>query len=531
MDTAPLEPITRPPVEVALRHVDSLIPYANNSRTHDAAQIAALAARIEEFGWTNPILADERGIVAGHGRLMAARQLIAAGRPIKSPQGVAFPDGHVPVIDCSGWSEAKRKAYVIWDNQSALMAGWDLPMLQIEIGELKALDYDIGALGFDAAFIDQLFPTPGDGGSEGGGTPSGAGSLAARFGIPPFTVLNAREGWWQDRKAAWLALGIRSEVGRGENLLKMSDTAIEPDPVKRAAMQAARARAADPADASHAVPAGLAFGEMPNYDGSARSVSGTSIFDPVLCELAYRWFCPPGGIVLDPFAGGSVRGIVAAKLGREYVGFELRPEQVEANRAQAAELCSEGVAPAWVQGDSRLTISAQDDLEADFVFTCPPYGDLEVYSDADEDLSNMAHSEFIAAYREIIAAAVARLKDNRFAAVVIGDFRDKDGIYRNFVSDTIAAFQDAGAALYNEAILVTAVGSLPIRAGKQFATSRKLGKTHQNVLVFVKGDPLEATRAIGEVEFGEIEAPAEEVAEAAPAPFAASTAEASIPMG
>jgi hypothetical protein len=103
--------------------------------------------------------------------------------------------------------------------------------------------------------------------------------------------------------------------------------------------------------------------------------SGTSIFDPVLCELAYRWFSPPGCLVLDPFAGGSVRGIVAAKCGREYFGVDLRPEQVAANEAQAARICGEGIAPLWRVGDSAAVIPALD-VEADFVFSCPPYGDL-----------------------------------------------------------------------------------------------------------------------------------------------------------
>ncbi len=229
---------------------------------------------------------------------------------------------------------------------------------------------------------------------------------------------------------------------------------------------------------------------------------GTSIFDPVLCELAYRWFSPPGGLVLDPFAGGSVRGIVAAKLGREYIGCDLRPEQVEANRTQAAVICANGVMPTWQVGDSAKTIPTLE-VTADFVFSCPPYGDLEVYSDREDDLSAMDHEAFLVAYRVIIAAAVAKLKPDRFACFVVGDFRDKKGFYRNFVSDTIDAFLRAGAGLYNEAILVTAVGSLPIRAGKQFSSGRKLGKTHQNVLVFAKGDPKKATQACGTVEVDE----------------------------
>lgn len=227
---------------------------------------------------------------------------------------------------------------------------------------------------------------------------------------------------------------------------------------------------------------------------SQENQSGTSIFDPVVCELAYRWFCPPNGQILDPFAGGSVRGIVASHLGRKYVGVELRREQVEANMLQL------GIAgnpkPDWRNADSRDIARVCFDVQADFVFSCPPYADLEIYSDDPADLSTLAYDEFLSAYRHIIKETCSLLKDDRFACFVVGDVRDKKGNYRNFVGDTVEAFRDAGLEFYNEAILVTAVGSLPVRVGKQFAASRKLGKTHQNILVFVKGDGKKATKAM-----------------------------------
>lgn len=242
----------------------------------------------------------------------------------------------------------------------------------------------------------------------------------------------------------------------------------------------------------------------------AAGSSGTSIFDPVLCELAYRWFCPPGGTVLDPFAGGSVRGIVASKLDRQYVGCELRAEQVAANRLQADEICEDPM-PVWIEGDSRNIAKLCADVQADLVFSCPPYADLEVYSDDPQDLSTLGYAEFRKAYAAIIKETCSLLKPDRFACFVVGDVRDKKGFYYGFPWHTIQAFDDAGLRLYNEAVLVTAVGSLPIRVGKQFQSSRKLGKTHQNILVFCKGDPVKATKAIGEVDFGEIEPAAEEV--------------------
>jgi hypothetical protein len=236
---------------------------------------------------------------------------------------------------------------------------------------------------------------------------------------------------------------------------------------------------------------------------------GTSIFDPVLCELAYAWFCPPGGLVLDPFAGGSVRGVVAARMGRRYFGIDLSKAQLDANRAQAAAILSPAQADAceWKEGDSRDLDAIAGNGAADFVFSCPPYFDLERYSDDPRDLSNMRPAAFLEAYRGIIAKACARLRDNRFACFVVGDVRAPDGAYRNLPGETIAAFQSAGLKLYNEAILVTAAGSLPIRAGRQFEASRKLGKTHQNCLIFVKGDATQAAKVVGPCQFGTITDP------------------------
>jgi hypothetical protein len=194
---------------------------------------------------------------------------------------------------------------------------------------------------------------------------------------------------------------------------------------------------------------------------------------------------------------------VAAKLGRWYVGVDLSVRQIEANRKQAEAICGDNQ-PLWNVGDSRNIDALCPGVQADFVFSCPPYADLEVYSDDPQDLSTMPYPDFIEAYREIIKKSCAMLKDNRFACFVVGEVRDKKGNYYGFVPDTIKAFTDCGLKFYNEAILVTAVGSLPIRVGRQFESGRKLGKTHQNVLVFIKGDAKKATADIGVVEFGDI---------------------------
>jgi hypothetical protein len=176
-------------------------------------------------------------------------------------------------------------------------------------------------------------------------------------------------------------------------------------------------------------------------------------------------------------------------------GIELRPEQVEANRAQVA--IAADPAPEWRVGDARNLGAMAEDVSADLIFSCPPYWNLERYSDDPADLSTMDEPAFFEAQAGIIAAAVARLKEDRFAVWVVGDVRDDSGFYVNLPGRTVEAFEAAGARFYNEAILVTAVGSLPIRTGRQFTAARKLGRTHQSVLVFVKGDPRRATEACG----------------------------------
>ena len=137
-------------LKIETRPVADLIPYIANSRTHSDAQVAQIAASIKEFGWTNPILIDgDNTIIAGHGRLLAARKL-----------GMES----VPAIVLDHLSKAQQRALVIADNQLALNAGWDMDMLKAEIEDLKLDDFDLGLLGFDDKFLDGLLvPEPTEG--------------------------------------------------------------------------------------------------------------------------------------------------------------------------------------------------------------------------------------------------------------------------------------------------------------------------------------------------------------------------------
>lgn len=756
-------------------HVSALVPWADNPRDNEHA-VPKVAASIVRFGFVAPIVVwrSANRMVAGHTRLKAVQYLLglptarnALGELVAGPgfvaKGAPGP-GFVRVVFHDFADEREADLYAIADNRLQELAIWDEPAVNDILAKYDEQDRVL--VGWD-----QPVKLTEDDDIDTGV----AGSLQARFGVPPFSVLDSRQGYWQDRKRGWLALGIQSEVGRDG--LGVTVNASE--------------------------------GRYEYMSGRGPATGG-SVFDPVLTELLVRWFCPPGGKVLDPFAGGSVRGVVTGALGRRYHGIDLRGVQVDANRKQWADIiqrvsagmsvqddglkapkiepvldpdeltpvhqvgpywlkrddaftvgpvcggktrtvyngalrtqagpdglkgiisgggkgsrrvnvvaqvakvlgvdsaiatptgqptpemqlavaagalrieCKPGftktlqakakkyaeerpgwcyaafggecleaveesdhqaknlpwsdpsmkrivvsagsamvlagilrrhaaegskvpvigvavghdpteqldrwapkdwrdrctvvvpevpweqpapeedreflgvaldayfeakcrpylqpgdlfwivgitqaqakgpgntapprgeggrsasvdasgwVAPHWIQGDSDYVLDDPgvcDDV--DFVFTCPPYADLEVYSDDPADISGMEYPRFLRVYRSIVAKAVARLRNDRFAAIVVGDVRAPDGTYRNLVSDTIQAFLDAGARLYNDAILVTPLGSVPIRAGKTFQAGRKLGKTHQNVLVFVKGDPSKATEAVGDVDFGD----------------------------
>lgn len=319
-------------------------------------------------------------------------------------------------------------------------------------------------------------------------------SLVDRFGVPPFSVLDGRGGQWQERKQAWLNTGIRSELGRDEKLLDMSSlTSADDAPCKTCGGTGTAKGKVTPC--KHCKGTGKKFGNRATVHGS------TSVFDPVLCELSYRWFCPPGGQVVDPFAGGSVRGITAAILGRPYLGIDLRPEQVVANYEQAELIRPHRkvwAPPLWLEGDSRQLPELYPQAQGcDYVFSCPPYYDLEKYSADPRDLSNAGeYHVFLDSYRDIIGCCAHLLRPDRFACFVVGEVRAKDGSYHGLVPDTIRAFEDHGLRFYNEFILVTPLGTAPVRASSQFPAGRKAVKGHQNVLVFVKGDPKAAAAAV-----------------------------------
>lgn len=267
--------------------------------------------------------------------------------------------------------------------------------------------------------------------------------LRDRFIEPPFSILDTKSGNWQRRKKEWMRIGMKSEVGRDSVVINMDTKSKK--------------------------------------NNSAKYIS---IFDPALCEVLYNWFCIDGKEILDPFAGGSVRGIVANYLGFKYTGIDIRQEQIDSNIEQGLEILNNDNQPEWIVGDSNKVLDGFN-KEYDFVFSCPPYGDLETYSDLDGDVSNMPYIEFMKAYEQIIAKSCNLLKSGGYACFVVGEVRDKKGNYIGFVPDTITAFKKCGMNYYNEGILLNAIASASMRANGNMK-SQKLVKVHQNILIFKK---------------------------------------------
>ena len=745
--------------------VDIAIPklLKGNPRRGD---VEAVARSLKKFGQRKPLTVhvDTKEVLTGNHTLQAA---------------ISLGWDQVAVL----WVEddpTEARAWILVDNRTSELGGFDNEALIEMLAEVAEYDeelLEVTSYTFDdiddilaAAAIEMEVPTREP--STNAPEPLKAADhdweedpivttlqprikigLSDRFVVPPFSVLSARDGWWQDRKTAWIDLGIEGELGRED---KPRTWYIAP-PTHLA---------------EGIVPQGTAEdkkkGVVEGTDGLLYGDGSTSIFDPTLTELVYRWFSPPGGQVLDPCAGGSVRGIVASKLGRNYTGIELRHNQVEANDRQREEILTSGLAfvpevpqdnlpdftpieqhgeiwmkredahafagvrgskvrtcvhfieraaaakvgvttagsrhspqvnfvaqiahrlgvpcrvhvptgeltpeliaaraagakiiqheygyntvitararedaqergwieipygmeskeavdftkpqvanipteakrivnscgsgmtlagilwglvdqerkvpviavcvgnipeerldrwappgwrdmvtliddpsryedpadytvyddvildayyeakcipylepgdllwvsairpsavpavapdPIWIEGDGREVDSYLDPsaFRADLLFTCPPYGDLEVYSDDPRDLSTMEYDDFINGFWDIMRQGYKFLKDDSFAVLVVGDYRDKAGYFHGFPGDTIHYMKECGFKYLNEGILVTHLNSLPIRTGRQFDATRKMGKTHQQMLVFVKGDAKKATERCGPV--------------------------------
>lgn len=394
-----------------------------------------------------------------------------------------------PVIKASELTDAEQREFIIKDNVG--FGEWDMDALANEWDNDDLVDWGV-----------DVWQENGAGESSGGGEMQGGSepktTLNDRFVVPPFSILDTRKGYWQARKKMW-----RELIGdMGES---RSDTLIQSPEIKyKDLYQKTR---------QHREELGLSFKEyLDKYvpdevkEREAKKVlsQGVSLFDPVLSEICCKWFTPSdGSTIFDCFAGDTQKGLVFGMCGHNFTGIELRQEQVDINNRVIE---GRDLPIRYICDDGQNVAAHFSPDSQDMLFSCPPYYDLEVYSDKENDASNQdTYEGFIGILRNAFSRAITCLKENRFAVIVVGDVRNKKtGGYYNFVDDVKRIFCDNGMLLYNELILIETGASTALRASR-YMDSRKVAKMHQNILVFYKGRTKDIPKHFKKIEFTEDE--------------------------
>jgi DNA modification methylase len=388
------------------------------------------------------------------------------------------------IIKASELSEQEQREFIIKDNVG--FGEWDY--------EVLANEWDSEDL--DDWGVDVWQPEDVSDGNDNVSVPNSKpvnNPLTDRFVIPPFSVLDTRKGYWQKRKAAWREL--IGDMGESRN-----DTLIQaPEINYKDLYQRTR---------QHRESLGIGFGEyLEKYvtdevkeKGASRILSqGVSLLDPVMAEIICRWFGTENCKTFDCFAGDSVFGYVSSYLGNEFTGIELRKEQVQLNNERVT-----GMTAIYIHDDGQNVSKHLNPDSQDLLFSCPPYYNLEKYSDLENDASNQeSYEDFLVILENAFKGAISCLKKERFAVIVVGDVRDKKtGFYYNFIDDVKRIFKQNSMPLYNEIILIETCASTAFRAAR-YMESRKVGKVHQNILVFYKGNPKKIKDIFPKIEFTE----------------------------
>lgn len=433
--------------------IDEIMAYEGNAKEHPDWQVAQIAESIRQFGFSDPvgIWHDEQGravIVEGHGRVMAAKSL-----------GMET----VPTISLDHMTDEERRAYTLAHNKLTTNTDYDDEILAAELAGIGGID--MAAFGFDI-----------DNDIDDGQTNETRRRLIDDYVVPPFSVLDARQPYWTDREDQWLAMmgttvyDARQGIWSGRK--KQWAPVIADDGSSRGGARAYNI--------------GNSINDDPRFRTS--NVNDTSILDPVLAEVIVRYFMPRpehGTACFDTFAGDTAFGFVAAALGKTFTGIELREEQAAHNQAAAD---AAGLANTYICDDGRNVDKHIPPKSQDLFFSCPPYYDLEVYSDLPNDASNQpTFDAFYAILDEAFAKSAQALKDDRFAVVVCTELRDRDGYYVDFPRRVIDTFERCGMRLYNNIVLVNPFSTAAIRADGNMR-HRKVVRVHQNVLVFFNGD-------------------------------------------
>jgi hypothetical protein len=344
----------------------------------------------------------------------------------------------VEVVD---WDEAKQREFIIKDNVGFGEWNWEQLANKWEADDLDKWGLDVPV--FDAQHEEDI---------KDEADVKAIERLQDKFIVPPFSVLNTREGYWQERKNYWNTL--IGDIGQTRENIESK------------------------------VNANVSNWENKPYTGGVIRNESISILDPVLSEIINKWFGINNCKTFDCFAGDTVFGYVSSYLGNSFTGIELRQNQTDLNNERI-----KGFNSKYICDDARNVLIHIEENSQDLLFSCPPYFDLEVYSELPNDASNQDnYKDFINILDVAFTNAIKCLKNNRFAVITVGDVRDKQGFYYRFVDDIKDIFKRSGILLYNELILVQSVGNGALRANR-YMGSRKVVKMHEQVLVFYKGDP------------------------------------------
>lgn len=437
--------------------ITDIKPNPNNPRIIKDDKFKKLVKSIQDFPemlTLRPIVVDDDMVVLG------------GNMRLKALQHLKYTE--VPIIKASQLTDEQKKEFIIKDNvgygewdYDALANEWDTGMLGEWGLDVEYIETDAEKKELDVqAKLEKK-----------------AGILNEHFVVPPFSILDSRAGYWQDRKKRWLEI-------IGDTSSSREDTLISSPQMKYPRLYREYGNVRKEWKYKDFNEFLKQYSQEELEKESKTMSSGVSIFDPVLAEIITRWFSPKNSISIDPFAGG-IFGIVHWILWRQYTGIEIRQEQADLNNENAQKLQTN---TKYICDDGQNIWKHIPENSADFIFSCPPYFDLEKYSDNPLDASNQwEYSDFLKILENAFTSAIKCLKDNRFAVVVMSNVRSKNGAYYRVSDDIKDIFERNWMCFYNDIILINSVGTAALRVSSSMK-NLKVGRSHQNVMVFYKGD-------------------------------------------
>ena len=403
-----------------------------NPRRITERELKKLVTSIEENGFIQPIVVNkDLTIIGGHQRIKAAKQLNI---------------DTVPAIVLDVDKQKEKELNLVLNKISG---DWEELALKEMLEELEKAGR-LYATGFEARGLDRLRFKQGNQINR---------KLIQDYIVPPFSIFDTKQGYWQKRKKEW-----HEQLG---------DTILNR--------------------------------EAENQDSAPRDIDSSgykaiSQYDPVLIEVLLTWYAEKGSIVIDPFAGSSIAGLVASTLGYTFIGTDVWKEQVERNINKAKDLRVKNCS--WYNDTAdNIAKYLPKGKKASLLIIDPPYFNLENYQSQNEkDISNAkTYSDFLEMLKKALAPSYNILEKDGWAIIKIGNVRDDDGNYYNLVGDTVRIMQEIGFYFYNEIILATPIGTATLRARRIMDAGKKVTKIHQNVLFFSKGKEVKINKHLKEI--------------------------------